>query len=70
MNNLRSELAVIHKLKRLLILLVSVFITFYVLWMVVLKVSPTVNPPKTSKDISSQPMKRDSRGAIDVNWKK
>ena len=51
-------------------MLVSVFITFYVLWMVVLKVSPTINPPKTSKDISNQSLERDSRGAIDVNWKK
>ncbi len=51
-------------------MLVSVFITFYVLWMVVQKVSPTINPPKTSKDISNQSLERDSRGAIDVNWKK
>ena len=50
-------------------MLLTVFITFYVLWMIVQKVSPTVNPPKTSKDISNQSIERDSNGAINVDWK-
>lgn len=50
-------------------MLLTVFITFYVLWMIVQKVSPTVNPPKTSKDISKQSIERDANGAINVDWK-
>ncbi|WP_299877887.1 hypothetical protein [uncultured Cocleimonas sp.] len=59
----------IHKFKRLLILLVTVFITFYVLWIIVQKVSPTISPPKTSKDFSNQSIERNSNGAINVDWK-
>ncbi|MFW5427294.1 MAG: hypothetical protein ACKE8R_08585 [Methylophagaceae bacterium] len=55
----------LHKIKLLLIRLVTVSIVFYVLWMVANKVSPTINPPKTSQES----IKRDYRGAIQINMK-
>jgi len=45
--------------------MVTVSIVFYVLWMVVNKVSPTINPPDTSQES----IERDYRGAIDINMK-
>ena len=45
--------------------LISVSIVFYVLWLVARKVSPVINPPKTS----SKSIERDYRGAIKVDIK-
>ena len=55
----------LYKLKRLLITLITVSITFFVLWMLVQKVSPTINPPKTSETS----IERDYRGAIEIDLK-
>jgi len=55
----------LHKIKILFIRLVTVSILFYVLWMVVNKVSPTINPPKNSQ----QSIERDYRGAIHIDMK-
>ena len=55
----------LHKIKLLLIRLITVSIVFYVLWMVVNKVSPTINPPKTSQES----IERDYRGAIQIDIK-
>jgi len=55
----------LHKFKIILIRLVTISILFYVLWMLVNKVSPTINPPETSQ----KSIKRDYRGAIDINMK-
>jgi len=44
---------------------ITVSIVFYVLWMVVQKASPTINPPKTSQES----IERDYRGVIDINMK-
>jgi len=54
-----------YKFKTLFIRLLSVLILFYVLWIIVNKVSPTVNPPETRK----VEIKRDYHGAIDLNFK-
>ncbi len=54
-----------HKIKILFIRVVTVSIVFYVLWMVVNKVSPTINPPKTSQ----KSIERDYRGAIKIDMK-
>jgi len=54
-----------YKIKTLLIRLVTVLILFYVLWIVVNKVSPTINPPKTSQET----IERDYRGAIEIDMK-
>ena len=54
-----------YKIKLLLTRLITVFIVFYVLWMVVNKVSPTINPPKTSQES----IERDYRGAIQIDMK-
>ena len=45
--------------------LVTVSILFYVLWIVVQKVSPTINPPKPS----TTSVDRDYRGAIKIDIK-
>jgi hypothetical protein len=42
-----------------------VSIVFYILWVVVNKVSPTINPPKTSQES----IQRDYRGAIQIDMK-
>ena len=55
----------LHKVKLIIIRLVTVFIVFYVLWMVVNKVSPTINPPQTSQ----KSIERDYRGAIQIDMK-
>ena len=55
----------LYKLKVLLIRVITVSIVFYVLWMVVQKVSPAINPPKTSQES----IERDYRGAIEINMK-
>ena len=54
-----------YKFKKLFIRLVTVSILFYVLWLILNKVSPTINPPKTSRES----IERDYRGAIDVDIK-
>jgi len=54
-----------HKIKILFIRIVTVSIVFYVLWLVVNKVSPTINPPKTSQES----IERDYRGAIKIDMK-
>ncbi len=55
----------LHKIKLHLIRLITVSIVFYVLWMVVNKVSPTINPPKTSQES----IESDYRGAIPIDMK-
>ena len=55
----------LYKIKIWSIRLVTVSIVFYVLWVVVQKVSPTINPPKTSQES----IERDHRGAIEVDMK-
>lgn len=50
------------KIKRWLILLVSVSITFFVLWSLIKQISPTINPPKPS----AQKIERDYRGTIKI----
>lgn len=54
-----------YKIKILLIRLLTVSILFYVLWIVANKVSPTINPPKTS----TESIERDYRGAIKIEIK-
>ena len=55
----------LYKIKLILIRLITVFILFFVLWIVINKVSPTINPPKTSQES----IERDYRGAIEINMK-
>ena len=52
-----------YKLKTLFMRLLTVSVLFYVLWIIVNKVSPTINPHETSK----VEIKRDYRGAIDLD---
>jgi len=55
----------LYKFKKLFIRLVTVSILFYVLWVIVNKVSPTINPPQPSRE----KIERDYRGAIKVDIK-
>jgi hypothetical protein len=55
----------LYKLKRLLIVVITVSITFFVLWKIVVKISPTINPPEASQES----IERDYRGAIKIDIK-
>ena len=55
----------LYKIKVWLIRLLTISILFYVLWLVMQKISPTINPPKAS----TTSIERDYRGAIKVDIK-
>lgn len=56
---------VLYKIKVILIRLVTISILCYFFWMVLQRVSPTINPPKTSVE----KIERDYRGAIKIDMK-
>lgn len=54
-----------YKIKVILLRIITVSILFFVLWIVIQKVSPTINPPLPS----TTSVQRDYRGAIDIDIK-